>query len=82
MNGIPSTDNASGVQPGDAGDAGGDERCPGWHAVQHAQAALEQAVKETGDSDLARALAKVTDWVAREEGRILIPARTEAAGEG
>lgn len=59
------TNSPAGVESGDPRDADGDGEGP-WVLVCEARACLSAACEETGDGDLASALATVNEWIARQ----------------
>jgi len=69
MNGIPSTSDSGGVQPGDGGNAKrpeGSDRSAIVRQVRSAFLKLQEAAQVTQDVDLSRACEKVQEWLARE----------------
>lgn len=76
MNGLQGTSADAGDVSGNPGDAGGSQlsgRSLALHCVKKAGYYLATAAQETGDGDLTRALEKIDQWIAREDG---------ASGEG
>jgi len=69
MNGVQSTSDSGGVQPGDSSDAERPQKRDRRYlvdAVFRSASLLRQVVQETQDGDLTRALEKIDAWLSRE----------------